>query len=299
MSATPTEGLLLVDKPAGPTSHDVVVSVRRALGVRRAGHAGTLDPFATGLLLILVGRASRLAEYLAGFDKTYVASLRLGASSSTGDRDGEISELSPPARAPSEADVRRALAGFLGERDQVPPEFSAVHVGGERAYRMARGGVAFTLEPRRVRLERLEVLEYAHPLLHLRAVTGPGFYVRSLARDLGEALGSAAYLTALRRERIGPFDVERAVAVATGADLSAHVLATEAAVSHLPRVRLEATAARALAQGRRVPASGVPGPRESRGPVTLVGPAGFLGVGELDELGLRPVKILHPERALP
>ncbi|HEY7460502.1 MAG TPA: tRNA pseudouridine(55) synthase TruB [Gemmatimonadota bacterium] len=299
MSATPTEGLLLVDKPAGPTSHDVVAGVRRALGARRAGHAGTLDPFATGLLLILVGRATRLAEYLAGLDKTYVATLRLGASSTTGDRDGEISEPSPLATPPSEADVRRALAGFLGERDQVPPEFSAVHVGGERAYRMARGGVAFTLEPRRVRLERLEVLEYAYPRLHLRVVTGPGFYVRSLARDLGEALGSAAYLTALRRETIGPFDVERAVAVATGAELSAHLLAAEAAVSHLPWLGLDAAAAGDLARGRRVPASGLPVAGESRGLVALAGPAGFLGVGELDELGLRPVKILHPERALP
>jgi tRNA pseudouridine55 synthase len=289
----PVEGLLPVDKPAGPTSHDLVAHVRRSLRSGRAGHAGTLDPFATGLLLVLLGRATRLAEYVSALDKTYVATLRFGATSTTGDPEGEITAVAGTA-APSEAEVRDVLGSFLGEREQVPPAYSAVRVGGERAYRMARGGVAFSLRPRLVRIERLEILEYAHPLLRLRAVTGPGVYVRSLARDLGEALGSGAYLTALRRERIGPFDVEQAIRGAeSGAEIAARILPAEAAVEHLPALRLGEGIARALAQGRRLPGVGGVG----AGLIRLLAPGGFLGVGAVEAGDLRGIKILYPERA--
>ncbi len=293
------EGLLLVDKPAGPTSHDLVARVRRALGVRRAGHAGTLDPFATGLLLLLLGRVTRLAEYVSALDKTYTATLRLGASSTTGDPEGEIAEL-PGAPAPAEGDVRSVLERFLGEREQVPPAHSAVRVGGERAYRLARGGVAFTITPRRVRIAHLEMLDYAYPRLRLRVVTGPGFYVRSLARDVGEALRSAAYLTELRREGIGCFDVARAVepAAVNGAGLAGRLLPPEAAVAHLPSVALDEVAARALAQGLRLPVAALPAASGVTGPVRLLAPAGFLGVGVIEREELRGAKILYPERAL-
>jgi tRNA pseudouridine55 synthase len=291
--------LLLVDKPAGPTSHDLVARVRRALRSRRAGHAGTLDPFATGLLVLLLGRATRLAEYVSALEKTYVATLCLGAASTTGDPEGEIVAVAA-AYAPSEPRVGQVLQGFLGEREQVPPPYSAVRVGGERAYRMARGGVAFSLLPRRVRIARLEILEYAYPLLRLRAVTGPGVYVRSLARDVGEALGSAAYLTELRREAIGPFDVERAVrpSAESSEELADAILPPEAAVAHLPCVTLEEGAARALAQGRRLPAAEGGAGVNADGRVRLLAPAGFLGVGSIESGELRGVKILYPERAL-
>lgn len=295
------EGLLLADKPAGPTSHDVVSRIRGILGVRRAGHAGTLDPFARGLLLVLLGRATRLAEYLSALDKTYLATLHLGASSSTGDPEGEIAEVVPPPPPPSEADLQGVLEGFSGEHEQVPPAHSAVHVAGERAYRMARGGVAFTLSPRRVRIARLEILDYAYPLLRLRLVTSSGFYVRSFARDVGEALGSAAYVAELRREAIGTFHLARAVVPrrSTREELAAQVLAPEAAVAHLPSVSLDEIEGRALAQGRRLPLPAVCTNAGLDGAVRLEVPGGFLGVGAVEGEGLRGLKILYPERVLP
>jgi tRNA pseudouridine55 synthase len=295
------EGLLLADKPAGPTSHDVVSRIRGILGVRRAGHAGTLDPFARGLLLVLLGRATRLAEDLSALDKTYLATLHLGASSSTGDPEGEIAEVVPPPPPPSEADLQGVLEGFSGEHEQVPPAHSAVHVAGERAYRMARGGVAFTLSPRRVRIARLEILDDAYPLLRLRLVTSSGFYVRSFARDVGEALGSAAYVAELRREAIGTFHLARAVVPrrSTREELAAQVLAPEAAVAHLPSVSLDEIEGRALAQGRRLPLPAVCTNAGLDGAVRLEVPGGFLGVGAVEGEGLRGLKILYPERVLP
>ncbi|MBA2565439.1 MAG: tRNA pseudouridine(55) synthase TruB, partial [Gemmatimonadetes bacterium] len=247
-SAGGLEGVLLADKPAGPTSHDVVARVRRAFGGARVGHAGTLDPFATGLLVLLLGRATRLAEYVSALDKTYVATLRLGASSTTGDPEGEIREIA--GDVPDEAHVRAALAGFLGEQAQVPPIFSAKRVGGERARRLARRRAPVALAPSRVRIERIDLVAYASPRLTLRVTTGPGVYIRSLARDLGESLGSAGYVTALRREAIGGFRVEDALQAsdledpAGGAsaveELAARLLPPAAAVAHLPTVTLGA-----------------------------------------------------------
>lgn len=293
------QGLLLADKPAGPTSHDVVRAARRALRGARSGHAGTLDPFATGLLLLLVGRATRLAEYASDLDKTYAATLRLGAASTTGDPEGEISELSPSPPPPPRAALEAALAGLEGERDQVPPLFSAKRVAGQRAYRMARRSAVFVLAPRRVRIERVELLSYEYPRVSLRVTTGPGAYVRSLARDLGEALGSAAYLTALRRESIGPFSVTEAVDVRgrTGDELAARLLPPERAVAHLPVVHLDAGAARALVQGRPAPLDELPRHGAPSERFRLVAPGGFLGVGMLEPSGVRAVKVLYPERA--
>jgi tRNA pseudouridine55 synthase len=293
------EGLLLVDKPAGPTSHDVVVWVRRALRSTRVGHAGTLDPFATGLLLLLMGRATRLAEYVSALDKTYVATLRLGAASTTGDPEGEIRALVPAPEPPSEDVLRATLGAFLGEQDQVPPIYSAKRVAGERAYRMARRSAPVALAPTRVRIERIELLVYAYPLLRLRVTTGPGTYVRSLARDLGEALASAAYLTALRREEIGPFSVDQAVEPAgpAGEELVGRLQPVEAAVTHLPALAVDGPAALALSRGKRVQAWGARGPAAREETVRLLCPGGFLGIGALGPEGLRGVKILYPERA--
>ncbi|MFN2431666.1 MAG: tRNA pseudouridine(55) synthase TruB [Gemmatimonadota bacterium] len=311
--AETTAGLLLADKPAGPTSHDVVAAVRRALGGARVGHAGTLDPFATGLLLLLLGRATRLAEYASGLEKTYLATLRLNASSTTDDPDGRITE-GPPADPPDEETLRTALAGFVGETLQAPPRFSALRVAGERAYRMARRDVDFALEPRPVRVHDVELLAYEFPCASFRARTGPGVYVRSLARDVGRALGTAAYLTALRREAIGTFRVEAAIDVRRleGDRIAAALRPAEEAVAHLTSVALDPGDARAFAAGRRLPAvarmavtsGGGVDPREAGPPgpeavVRVLGPEGFLGIGIVEDEILRPVKVLFPERAEP
>lgn len=207
------EGLLLVDKPAGVTSHDVVNAARRALGERRVGHAGTLDPFATGLLVILVGRATRLVPHVSGDPKVYAATVRFGAETDTEDLLGAVVREADP---PAEAAVRVAVAQLVGPLDQVPPAYSAKRVQGRRAYDLARAGEEVALAPSRVRVDAFEVLAWRDgppAECDVRITCGPGTYIRSLARDLGRLVGSAAHLTALRRERSGLFDVRDAVSM--------------------------------------------------------------------------------------
>ena len=203
-------GVLAVDKPAGWTSFDVVAVIRRAVRVKRVGHGGTLDPLATGLLPILVGSATRFSDRLHRASKVYAALVRFGRETTTDDAEGEVRrEATVPPLGRDELDA--ALEAFRGELLQTPPAFSAVKVGGRRAYRAARAGEELPLEPRRVRIERLEVAGWAPPSLHLLIVCGSGTYVRSLARDIGRACGSAAHLGALRRLAVGALTVEGAV----------------------------------------------------------------------------------------
>lgn len=207
-------GLLLVDKPAGVTSHDVVNATRRALGEKRVGHAGTLDPFATGLLVVLVGRATRLVPHVSGDPKVYAATVRFGAETSTEDLLGAVVR---EADAPTEAAVRAALPALTGALEQMPPAYSAKRVQGRRAYELARAGEDVVLTPARVRVDGWDVLAWrgGPPAeCDVRVTCGPGTYIRSLARDLGRLAGSAAHLTALRRERSGRFDVRDAVPLA-------------------------------------------------------------------------------------
>ncbi|HEU4565558.1 MAG TPA: tRNA pseudouridine(55) synthase TruB [Gemmatimonadaceae bacterium] len=199
--------MLLADKPAGVTSHDVVLAARRATGERRIGHAGTLDPFATGLLVLLLGRATRLLPYMSGEPKEYLATIRFGAETDTEDRDGAVTRTAP---LPDEAAVRAAIPRLTGDIDQVPPAYSAKRVGGRRAYEAARAGEALALEPVRVRVHEWRVLGWRGDEMDVAIVCGGGTYIRSLARDLGRLLGSAAHLIALRRTRSGPFRVEDA-----------------------------------------------------------------------------------------
>jgi tRNA pseudouridine55 synthase len=204
------DGLLLVDKPVGVTSHDVVDVARRALGERRVGHAGTLDPFATGLLVVLAGRATRLIPHVSGDPKVYEATVRFGAETDTEDLLGAIVREAP---APDEASVRAAMPALTGWLEQVPPAYSAKRVQGRRAYDLAREGVAVELAPSRVRVDAWELLAWrAGEAVEadVRVTCGGGTYVRSLARDLARSIGSAAHLSALRRLRSGAFDVARA-----------------------------------------------------------------------------------------
>lgn len=288
-------GILLLDKPAGPTSHDAVYAVRRALGERRVGHFGTLDPFATGLLVLAIGKATRLAPFCSDHDKAYRAVVRLGARSDTGDPEGEIEPVEVDA-APSLETVETACARWIGEVDQVPPAYSAKKVAGRRAYERARAGETVTLEPARVRIDAIEVVAYDFPDLELEIRCGPGTYVRALTRDLGEDLGTGGYCTGLRRTRSGPFELERALEwedLDDGEAARAALLPTGVAVADLPAVDLDAEAAIAAGHGRPVPAP--PELEGGEGWVVLRGPRGLIGMAERSDDALHPRKVLFPE----
>jgi tRNA pseudouridine55 synthase len=253
-------GVLLVAKRPGPTSHDIVALVRRLTGVRRVGHGGTLDPFAAGLLPVFIGQATRLSEYHAGDDKGYRAQVCFGARSTTDDRDGEIT---PVGRPPARAEVEAALLEFVGEIEQVPPAYSAVHVAGRRAYEVARGGGAPELRPRKVRIIRLAMTDWDEtfadrPVATLEVLCTAGTYVRALARDLGERLGSGAYLTGLTRTQSGPFrladahDEDEVRAAAAAGRLEAMLLPPDVGLDAYPRVVLDEAALASLARGQQV-----------------------------------------------
>jgi tRNA pseudouridine55 synthase len=248
-------GVLLVDKPIGPTSHDIVDHVRRALRTRRVGHTGTLDPFASGLLVVCVGNATRLSRYLTGLDKEYLAVVRLGASTSTDDTEGEITGQSEAWIDLCRDALEAALDGLRGEILQVPPEFSAKKVGGEAAHRKARRGERVSLAAVPVAVRRLDLLDAELPDLRLRIVCSSGTYIRALARDLGAALGVGGHLVELRRTRVGAFRVEDAVR--PDGDVanppSTAWLEPSVAMSHMAAVRVDALQAKRLANGQSIP----------------------------------------------
>jgi len=300
------DGVLVVDKPAGPTSHDVVDRARRALRERRIGHTGTLDPFATGVLPLCVGKATRLARFLSTDDKTYRATVRLGFATSTDDLTGE--PLSPPCDVAVDAGtVRRALATLVGSFDQVPPTFSARHVGGRRAYELARRGEALAMAATPVTVHAIELLRLQDGRLDLEVRCSAGTYVRALARDLGERLQTGAHLTALRRTRSGRFDLSQAVALdALDHDAATRLLPLEALLTELPAVRVPASACRWVRNGRDLgPEDVLEGfPRQPVERVRLLDDAGRL-IALATPLGLEPpagglprFPVLHPDLVL-
>lgn len=249
-------GILLVDKPAGVTSHDVVAVARRGLGVRKAGHAGTLDPFATGLLVLGVGRATRLLEYLVGLDKEYEGTARLGVATDSLDPEGERVAEDSRWEGLTVDRIRAVAADMAGTLLQTPPVYSAVKVGGVPAHRRARRGERVELRPREVTVRAMEVLEVRLPEVRIRVACSTGTYVRSLAAELGERLGTACHLVALRRTRVGAFHVCDAAAL--GAVQGGRIpdgawVEAVSALSHLPCVAVEPREAEMLAAGKRVP----------------------------------------------
>lgn len=250
---TARSGILLLDKPQGPTSHDLVSRTRRALGTRKVGHAGTLDPMATGLMILGVESSTRLLTYLVGLDKEYTATIRLGEATTTDDAEGEVT-AAVDASALEDAAIAAAVAELTGEISQVPSTFSAIKVEGRRSYDRARAGEEVELAPRAVTVSAFEVLavrrEGALVDLDVRVAVSSGTYVRALARDLGAALGVGGHLTALRRTRVGPFDV---AAAAEEPAATALLGPAEVAGRLFPTAGLDADAARALAQGKRIP----------------------------------------------
>lgn len=207
----PQEGIFAVYKKEGVTSHDVIDAVRRVTGVRRVGHAGTLDPCAKGVLVVGVGRAAtKQLRSVAGTEKEYRTRIKLGWRSTSDDREGDKEAVDCP-QIPSRKQVQQAAASFKGRINQQPPRFSAVKVGGRPAYELARARKEVPLSAREVETKEIEILNYSWPYLDVRLVTGPGFYVRSFARDLGEALGTGGYVEELERTRVGPYTKEDAV----------------------------------------------------------------------------------------
>jgi tRNA pseudouridine55 synthase len=299
MSPGPLDGVLVVDKPVGPTSHDVVARVRRASACR-VGHTGTLDPLASGVLPLVLGRATRLARFLSGTDKTYEAVVRLGFETDTYDSEGR-----PGTRAdgplPDPETVARTAEAFLGEFEQVPPPYSAKKVGGTPAYKLARRDVAVALAPVRVTLHAIEVLGHDDDRVRLRLTCSAGFYVRSLAHDLGAALGCGAHLVQLRRTRAGDFGLDTAVPLDR---LDAQ--AVERALTPLDRLLPDMPAAILTTLGARLarhgqalgpddPALVSEGPRPQAGSlVRLMDPEGHL-LGVANAVGLAGAgPTLHP-----
>ena len=205
-------GILVIDKPKKWTSFDVVAKIRNKLDVKKVGHTGTLDPMATGVLVLCLGKATKLAQKITGYDKEYVAEITLGATSPTDDAEGEITPKAEVKKKNSD-EILVALKGFKGEIMQLPPQFSAKKIKGKRAYAMARKGQEVKLEPVKVKVHELELLDYKWPTLKLRILCGKGFYVRSLARDLGEKLGTGGYLSVLQRSKVGKYDLSQATTI--------------------------------------------------------------------------------------
>ena len=282
---------MLVDKPAAMTSHDVVQRVRRVLGTRVAGHTGTLDPFATGLLVVLLGRATRLARFVEMQSKTYLATARLGIRTDTDDLTGRVVETSDSAGRLSQEQVAASLAGFLGTQPQRPPQYSAKHVGGERSYAKARRGELVELPDVSVTVRRIEVVEFQTPLVTFRAEVSAGTYVRAIARDLGDRLGVGAHLTSLRRETIGSLRVEDSVPLD---QLSpAAVISARSVLGDLPTVELDQTARRAVVHGRAVADSGAAGQRGSGAVIALVDRGELVAIARSEQGWLHPTVVLE------
>ncbi len=291
------DGIIVVAKAPGPTSHDIVALVRRLSGVKRVGHGGTLDPFAAGVLPVFVGRATRLVEYHLTDAKEYRAVICFGARSTTDDLDGELTPTDSPA--PTREQVEAALAGLRGEIEQVPPDYSAVRIAGRKAYELARHGEKPELRPRRVTIHRLEMTEWddtdpSRPIATVEVRCSAGTYVRAIARDLGDQLGSGAYLGALTRTASGPFRLEGAhslddVRAALSEDRAGSLLLPMDTGLDFPEVTLTDAELTPFARGqqlRRAPES-VP-----EGLVRVIGSDGRLvAIGRFAEGLLRPEKV--------
>jgi tRNA pseudouridine55 synthase len=267
-------GLLIVDKPSGWTSHDVVAKIRKLAGTKRVGHAGTLDPMATGVLVVGVEKATRLLGYLALAEKEYAATIRLGQTTDTDDADGALIGSVPVTKI-GDAELQRAVSALTGEITQVPPGFSAIKVDGQRSYRLARAGRPPRLEARTVTVREFAI-DAVHPAAEVvdvdaRVTCSSGTYIRALARDLGAALGVGAHLTALRRTRVGPYLASQARTLDQLAADPAVIPLASAAAAAFPRRDLTQAQAGALAHGGRLEASGT-----GEQPVAAFAPDGTL-----------------------
>lgn len=278
-------GFVLVDKPRGPTSHDIVDRARRAFEVKRVGHAGTLDPGATGLLVLAVGPATRLLRYVQGLVKTYDVTGVLGVRTTTLDADGEVVSREQVSIAP--AAIKAAASGFLGEISQRPPAVSAINIDGERAYKRVARGEEVELQPRNVTIHSFDVLRAGPDAFDARVVCSTGTYIRSLVADLGDALGVGAHVAHLRRIAIGELNVREAVRADRLDRLGRACLrSVEDTLAHLPRVDVDEQTAALARNGRPIEAPA------ADGDVLVVGPGGAVGVFVARDGILRPSTVL-------
>ncbi|HQV62407.1 MAG TPA: tRNA pseudouridine(55) synthase TruB [Anaerolineales bacterium] len=263
-------GALVVDKPVGMTSHDVVQAIRNGTGLRRAGHTGTLDPRASGVLVILVGPAVRLSEYVSASDKRYQAIIRLGGSTDTFDAEGLVTLTKDPVSV-TEAQFEEALKTFVGEIEQTPPPYSAVKVQGRKAYEMAREGEQVELAPRKITVHHLEVLEWTPPEVVIDVHCSSGTYVRSLANDLGVMLGCGAYLIGLRRTKSGRFSLRDSVPLRklqeafTAGNWYQYLIPAAEALGDWPAIELSPDEVEGVRHGHRVKVVGDPTETKVRG----------------------------------
>ena len=291
------DGVLLVDKPAGITSTRALALAKRALGARKAGHTGTLDPFATGLLPLVFGEATKFARFLIDADKSYLATLHLGATTSTGDTESEVVSQRPVTS--TLAEIEAVLRELTGISQQIPPMHSAVRVEGQRLYDLARQGLTISRQPREVRIDMINVVSFVGEKLVISVKCSKGTYMRTLAETIGERLGCGAYLTQLRRTATGGFQVEDAVTPdvlqEVGPDgARSRLLPLEVLVASIPRCDLGEREAWAIRNGQELPAA----PERGEGEMALFGPAGeFIGVGKVGGGRLAAARLLTTGQA--
>ena len=281
-------GLLILDKPQGITSHDCVYRARRATKIKQIGHAGTLDPMATGVLVLCIGKATRLSEYLLGEDKTYEGSIKLGERTNTDDAEGEVIETRPVPELNDEA-ITRVHQAFSGEILQVPPQFSAIKRDGQRAYALARKGESVELAARRMTIHELQLTLFDSATLHINVKCSAGTYIRSLARDMGEMLGCGGHLTMLRRTQAGAFSLADALPLDEIDQWATRLLPMDRAVNHFPEVNLSEAQAKDFGMGRFIDATHL---------TALTGicrvydaTRDLIGIGEVRDTLLKPVKV--------
>lgn len=277
-------GILLLDKPLGLTSNAALSRAKRVLGIRKAGHTGALDPLATGLLPLCFGQATKVSAFLLDADKGYLAEMRLGQTTASGDAEGEVIER----RELPEIDrvgLEEVLGEFRGPIDQVPPMYSALKHKGRRLHELARAGIEVERKPRRVTIHRLELLDFQPPRLTLRVICSKGTYIRSLAMDIGERLGCGAHLAGLRRESSGPFSLVDAAPLCRLEEMDALearalLLPPDTALQALPKVTLDAAAAVDIGHGKVVQSQAAAAEE-----VRIYSPDGFMGIGRVDPRG--------------
>lgn len=301
---TPTGlcGILLIDKPAGMTSHDVVNSVRRITGEKRVGHSGTLDPMATGLMLIMVGPAARLSPYLSASAKTYEASMIFGSATDTDDATGQTLHTCPvPPSVTDEAFARDAVAALIGETEQIPPQYSAIKKNGVTAYTMARKGEAVVMEPRAVTVLEAELLA-VHPnppvAWDIRLTVSKGTYIRSIARDLGKAIGSCAHLGSLRRLKVAHLDVDKALeieALSRDPETLARLFFDPVDALGLPVMEVDEHTAEKISSGRRLPVAALGPDLRTQEHHAVVHDGRLLAIYSVSEGEFAPLTVMPPD----
>lgn len=291
-----TNGILLLDKPLGLTSNAALSRAKRVLGIRKAGHTGALDPLATGLLPLCFGQATKVSAFLLDADKAYLANVKLGQTTASGDAEGEVIEQRDVPEM-DRAALEQVLDEFRGPIDQVPPMYSALKHKGRRLHDLARAGIEVERKPRRVTIHRLDLLDFSPPRLTLRVNCSKGTYIRSIAMDIGQRLGCGAHLSGLTRESSGPFELVDAVSLEQleemeAAEARALLLPPDMALPALPRVELDAGAAVDIGHGKVVQTSA-----GAAGQVRIYSAQRFLGIGAVDDAGQLRVRRLfvNPE----